>query len=88
MLFFPEDFIVLMENLFFGVPAPVADPLGEVGGEASLAWPCISSSAVHWPGGDAFVEPFMLTVNKQEEVSIVDENDNCGIIKNDVDSMS
>jgi len=56
VLFFPEDFIDLMENLFFG---EVADPLGDVGGEASPALPCISSSAVHWPGGDALVEPFM-----------------------------
>jgi len=35
----------------------VADPLGEVGGETSPALPCISSSADHWPGGDALVEP-------------------------------
>jgi len=41
----------------------VADPLGV--GEASVensspALPCMSSSAVHWPGGDASVETFML----------------------------
>lgn len=35
----------------------MADPLGEVGGETSPALPCISSSADHWPGGDALVEP-------------------------------
>ena len=38
----------------------VADPLGEVGGETSPALPCISSSAVHWPGGDALVEPLFI----------------------------
>ena len=51
-----------MENrlLFLELPEAVADPLGEVGGETSPALPCISSSAVHWPGGDALVEPFMV----------------------------
>ena len=42
----------------------MADPLGEEGtGETSPALPCINSSAVHWPGGSALVEPFM-TANR------------------------
>ena len=53
-----------MENRwpFLELPEAVADPLplGEVGGETSPALPCISSSAVHWPGGDALVEPFIV----------------------------
>lgn len=44
----------------------VADPLGDVGGDPTL--PCISSSAVHCPGGDALVEPFsMVTVNNNRK---------------------
>ena len=59
-----------MENRWLFLEPPkeeVADPLGEVGGEVSPALPCISSSAVHWPGGGALVEPFIVN-HKGDEV--------------------